>query len=658
MVGNLTSKVNPRGKTTSYTYDDLGRLVEESDPLSQERTYAYDVGGRLTSRTNAQLDQIDYTYNDRNELTRIDYPGLAYVSFAYNDAGARTQMVDGTGTTTYAYDDLYRLTSVTFPGSRTVGYAYDDAGRRTSMTYPGGTDEVTYGYDNANRLSSVTDWNSNAIAYAYDDAGRMTTKTLPSGTGVVSAYTYDNADRLTEIEHVKGGTTTLASVAYTLDDVGNRTQRVDQQGTHTYAYDDLYRLTSVTYPGPSTTTYEFDAFGNRESMTVGADETTYAYDDADRLTSVDPPAASPVAYTWDDNGSLTARGSDSFAWDYEERMTSATVNSVTTTFAYRGDGLRDSRTTNSVTTTFTWDIASGLPALIDDGSRYVYGAGLEAMVDGADPYYYLADGLGSTMAIVDDTGTVQKSYTYDVYGKATATGTLANEFDFAGQQTDPTGLQYLRARYMDPETGVFLSRDPLAASPLWTWPAHGYANGNPSNLADPEGTVPCSTPDCTKPTFQPCSRSVGVRCSYDRLPGFNNYLVSYWTKAGNLVYEMCKLNDEKSDQKCAPFANGSNVWDKLYDLYKLYDIISLFPLGSLKILHGEDALSRASIEYWRKKSTAEILEHLREQPIKVRPDGTVIDGNHRLTVLRERGIDIDNLNIPKEIIPKITFPDP
>ena len=66
------------------------------------------------------------------------------------------------------------------------------------------------------------------------------------------------------------------------------------------------------------------------------------------------------------------------------------------------------------------------------------------------------------MAIVDDAGAVQNSYTYDVYGEASVTGSLANEFDFAGQQTDgDTGLQYLRARYMDPETGVFLSRDLL-----------------------------------------------------------------------------------------------------------------------------------------------------------------------------------------------------
>src|SRR2546426_12047964 len=79
--------------------------------------------------------------------------------------------------------------------------------------------------------SSVTDWNSNAMAYAYDDANRMTSTTLPSGTGVVGTYTYDNADRLTAVSHVKGGIT-LASASYTLDAVGNRTQRVDQAGAH------------------------------------------------------------------------------------------------------------------------------------------------------------------------------------------------------------------------------------------------------------------------------------------------------------------------------------------------------------------------------------------------------------------------------------------
>ncbi len=350
----------------------------------------------------------------------------------------------------------------------------------------------------ANRLTSVTDWNMTTIDYAYDDAGRMTTATLPSGTGIVSTYSYDDADRLTGITHVKGGSTTLASVAYTLDQVGNRTQRVDQQGTHTYAYDDLYRLTSVVYPGPSTTSYAFDAFGNRTSMTVAGNTTSYAYDDNDRITSVTPPSpASVINYTWDDNGDLTARGSDSFSWDYEDRMVSATVNSVTTNFVYRGDGLRDSRSVSGgATTTFTWDIAGGLPVVLDDGNQYLYGAGLTAQKQSGSWYYYLADGLGSTMAVVNASGVVQDSYTYDVYGVPTKTGSLANEFDFAGQQTDGTGLQYLRARYYDPATGAFLSRDPMAALPGSTGSSTAYGSSNPPSRTDPTGLIATDSDGC------------------------------------------------------------------------------------------------------------------------------------------------------------------
>ena len=52
----------------------------------------------------------------------------------------------------------------------------------------------------------------------------MTTETLPATTGIVSSYSYDNANRLTGISHVKNGLTALASASYTLDNVGNRTQ--------------------------------------------------------------------------------------------------------------------------------------------------------------------------------------------------------------------------------------------------------------------------------------------------------------------------------------------------------------------------------------------------------------------------------------------------
>ncbi|MCK6566004.1 MAG: hypothetical protein L6Q80_14840 [Dehalococcoidia bacterium] len=128
------------------------------------------------------------------------------------------------------------------------------------------------------------------------------------------------------------------------------------------------------------------------------------------------------------------------------------------------------------------------------------GAGLESMLTATGSYYYLADGLGSTMAMVDSTGKVAKSYTYDVYGKPTATGALPNEYDFAGQQSDPTGLQYLRARYMDPETGTFVSREPLAQVPVWIGHPFGYARSYPIGANDPTGLWPVdgdnATSDC------------------------------------------------------------------------------------------------------------------------------------------------------------------
>jgi hypothetical protein len=57
-----------------------------------------------------------------------------------------------------------------------------------------------------------------------------------------------------------------------------------------------------------------------------------------------------------------------------------TVGSTTTSFTYRGDGLRVSQTTGSTTTSYTWDLNSSLPVVLDDGSQYVYGNELVSQV--------------------------------------------------------------------------------------------------------------------------------------------------------------------------------------------------------------------------------------------------------------------------------------
>src|SRR5262249_41617547 len=92
----------------------------------------------------------------------------------------------------------------------------------------------------------------------------------------------------------------------------------------------------------------------------------------------------------------------------------------------------------------------------------------------------------STRVLVDGRGAPVATYRYDAYGTTTAhTGTASTPLQYAGQYTDAeSGLYYLRARYYDPATGQFLSRDPLVSL---TQAPYGYAGENPVNLTDPSG---------------------------------------------------------------------------------------------------------------------------------------------------------------------------
>lgn len=102
--------------------------------------------------------------------------------------------------------------------------------------------------------------------------------------------------------------------------------------------------------------------------------------------------------------------------------------------------------------------------------------------------YFHQDQLGSTRALTDSAGATAASYTFDAYGNLTsAPPTLTNPFQFAGQYADSeSGLQYMRARYYEPATGLFLSLDPLPN----TRQAYQYAGDGPTNRSDPGGDCP------------------------------------------------------------------------------------------------------------------------------------------------------------------------
>jgi ParB-like chromosome segregation protein Spo0J len=77
----------------------------------------------------------------------------------------------------------------------------------------------------------------------------------------------------------------------------------------------------------------------------------------------------------------------------------------------------------------------------------------------------------------------------------------------------------------------------------------------------------------------------------------------------------------------------------------------------LKPLHSDSALIPSKLAKYGKLSDRELIDSLKPgQPgsLKVRPDRTIVDGHHRIKVLRDRGVDVDLLL--REVVPKEPLP--
>ncbi len=136
-------------------------------------------------------------------------------------------------------------------------------------------------------------------------------------------------------------------------------------------------------------------------------------------------------------------------------------------------------------------------------ARYHYGGGQGALAiddlgDASSPRkYYHQDGLGTTTHLSDaSTGSTEAEYVVDGWGRprnlpglnSIASG--HNRKLFTGHEYDEdTNLHYMKARYMDPDTGRFLSSDSYMGNPGSPASLHRYMYGayGPTRFVDPYG---------------------------------------------------------------------------------------------------------------------------------------------------------------------------
>jgi RHS repeat-associated protein len=311
---------------------------------------------------------------------------------------------------------------------------------------------------------------------------------------VATSYSYDNLSHLLSTLHQLSGST-IDGASYTLDSAGNRTAKTDDYAsvTSNYTYDSIYELTQVTQGGSTTESYSYDAVGNR---TASLGMSSYTNNSSNELT-----ATSNASYTYDNNGNTTSKtdstGTTSYTWDYENRLSSVSLPSSGGTIAFKydptGRRIQKTFTTGSTTTNYLYDEANDIEEVNASGSilaRYTQTQSPDeplAESRSGTTSFYEADDLGSVTSLSNSAGTIANSYTYDSFGKLTAsTGSITNSLQYTGRDFDSeTGLRYYRARSYNPTVGRFISEDPIEL--------HGginlyaYVGNNPVSRIDPFG---------------------------------------------------------------------------------------------------------------------------------------------------------------------------
>lgn len=464
--GNPTVTLAPGGVRVERTFDELNRLIKQTgsgaEAETEAKTFGYDQAGRLIT-----ANDLTFTLNDRGQLLKSSSATAGDLNVYAYDANTRlVQRTDGTGTSTFSWDDGDRLTQAVDPVSATtIGYSYDKANRLTGMAY--GTNGVrrTYAYDDLNRLTTDSLATSSAapiasIEYGYDLDDNMTFKTTAGTAGA---------------------------------------------GKNTYTYDWANRLISWTDPGGVKTDYGWDAAGNR----VKAGSKTYAYDERNRLTSGDGRT-----YTYTARGTLAEEGgglvriakSDAFdhmvsddgvTYDYDalDRVETRTYSGKTTRMTY------DGQTNNLIAAT---DTSTGAQATFGrDPSGHTL-----SLSDGAGAQFAFCDLRGDLIGTFTNAGTaLADSIAYNPFGEVTSRSGAAHMLGYQGGYTDPdTGKVNMAARWYQPATGSFISRDTLLQNPdpSVQLNRYTYANDNPLTNTDPTGHASCAK----KPNQKKCKTAL------------------------------------------------------------------------------------------------------------------------------------------------------
>lgn len=543
MQTGLSSEDDQDYLTTYFHYDNWFRSIRKTDSTGYDSgTVEYDLDNNVISSTDTIGNSSVYTYDLLGRVLNVDTTNAAdpsknvEASYTYDIMGRVKTATTHDVTTSYEYDKLGRKYSETESSNNNSvfrGFFYEGVSSFLRREITGRYHLIVYSskeyeYDDEMRLQTVKENGSEVVSYSYDAVGNKLTETL--GNGVVSNYSYNRLNKITNIETALDGNE-LSNYQYFYNLDGSDYCKIRTEGgiieETSYGYDGLNRLVSesvaVNDNVTDTYSYEYDDYGNRSRMTASGTEnysTVYNYNDAQGnytgmlqketktaapSTVSSTPSVKETNYTYDANGNLVGETSGSTTKTYTyngiNQLIGYTDGNTTAAYTYNSNGLRIEKTVNGQRINHIWDGSGQIVADINDGSLYnakcyIRGTGLAAKYDFVNGLktgytYYLQNAHGDVDALLDDNGAVTKTYHYDAFGvEKDIDDNDMNAFRYCGEYYDKeTATIYLRARYYNPSNGRFNSRDTFAGrsgDPL-SLNLYTYCKNNPVKFIDPSG---------------------------------------------------------------------------------------------------------------------------------------------------------------------------
>jgi len=304
--GMPTQTLDPRGNSTSYSYDGTGAFLSgvqypAANGVQHTVGYTFDANtGAMTSQTDENGVLTSYFHNDPlGRLTQVrsaeNTSQESWTTYQYSSPTlvtvAQDQNTKGDGLlhSSTVYDGLGRTLHQTGPNGAVVDTTYDGLGRINTVSNPHFTSSspsdgtTTYTYDALSRMTVQTNQDGSIQQWSYSG----NTVVFRDETQRTWQRTSDALGRLTNVVESTGATT-----SYSYDAPGNL-WTVNQQGVsgetprvRSFTYDSLSRLLSATNPETGTVGYGYDANGNMMSKTDARGITTvYVYDALNRLTN-------------------------------------------------------------------------------------------------------------------------------------------------------------------------------------------------------------------------------------------------------------------------------------------------------------------------------------------------------------------------------------